>query len=514
MVKTISWNANGLKATEKHDFLLYLCGLFDVVCVQETHTLPSDETSLFSPTVPYSTFWSHLSPSSCGVLTVVSHRSGITVKSHDNTNPNLDTGRFVKLTLSLPNSDTFDLLNIYAPAHSDKARAQFFSSLPVSSCDTIIVGDFNMVMSPLDKNSRSQGASTSPHAAAALSNLTSTFDLHDAWRLSNPEKIAHTYHKGGYSARLDRFLIPSSLLHSAVSDIALSSISDHSPASLTINNLSNIKPGHDRFCNTALFSHKVFRANFLVFLKKLIYNHDHPNFTPSDFWEWLKRQINSYIRIAAPIYAAERHKNLNILRARAAEYDTLLHANPSDSSLQLDQKNALAALEEEELYLLTGHAIRSQYFHRFVRERVPKHIAKLEKHKSNNKFIPSLRINATTTSSDTNQMLNHARDFWGKLFHAPEFGPHRRSNPKARDYFLHRYANKTNPLTPALLQLLAAPITLEEISNIVRKLPTHRSNGPDGLPYEFYSDPEFWDLVGPSFLNMLIYSLDKGILPQ
>ena len=49
---------------------------------------------------------------------------------------------------------------------------------------------------------------------------------------------------------------------------------------------------------------------------------------------------------------------------------------------------------------------------------------------------------------------------------------------------------------------------------MIRTLPAHRSNGPDGLPYEIYIDENIWQLIGDTYVAMLNDSIARGILPE
>ena len=512
MLKVTTWNCNGLKAAEKRTILYSLCRENDIVCVQETHTTVDSCSSFFPINSPFVPFWSHGDSHSRGVLTVLTQRTPISLVK-DHTAYPLSNGRYIDLELSSPLlSKPFRLLNLYTPADCDKERAAFFSQLPVTD-NTMLVGDFNVVLSPLDRTSTSSTPYSPNHSSRSLSNLCSKHDLHDSWRYLHPNKVVHSFHRGEYSARLDRIITPQWMIPLAKSVHIQRRKVDHSPVTLTLN-LSLAERGHDRFFfNTSLLEMSRFRNALLDHIKKL-YTFVNPRLSPADKWEWLKAHILSFIQIQSPIFAAERRANLMSLRRTADNFDALLHADPHNRELRLASENNHAALTEEENYQLRGAALRSQYFRHFVHEQVPKHIAKLAEHKANSQHIPSLVTDNNLETTNTDEMLTHARTYWGKVFHSPEFGPFTPTEPKSVKSFLQHYERKPNPIPDTMLANLGSHITAREVDTIIRSLPMHRSNGPDGLPYEIYADEQIWELISGSYIAMLNYSISHGILPE
>lgn len=51
--------------------------------------------------------------------------------------------------------------------------------------------------------------------------------------------------------------------------------------------------------------------------------------------------------------------------------------------------------------------------------------------------------------------------------------------------------------------MLNAPITVEEITEVIRHLPSHKSPGPDGLPYSYYKT--FLQTLAPHMVNLFSF---------
>ncbi|CAM4598561.1 unnamed protein product [Lepidochelys olivacea] len=58
---------------------------------------------------------------------------------------------------------------------------------------------------------------------------------------------------------------------------------------------------------------------------------------------------------------------------------------------------------------------------------------------------------------------------------------------------------------------LELPLTLAEFSDALRRMPTNKSPGMDGLTVEFYR--AFWDILGPDLVTVWAESLQSGALP-
>ncbi|CAM2112214.1 unnamed protein product [Caretta caretta] len=58
---------------------------------------------------------------------------------------------------------------------------------------------------------------------------------------------------------------------------------------------------------------------------------------------------------------------------------------------------------------------------------------------------------------------------------------------------------------------LELPLTLAEFSEALRRMPTNKSPGMDGLTVEFYR--AFWDVLGPDLVTVWAESLQGGVLP-
>lgn len=66
------------------------------------------------------------------------------------------------------------------------------------------------------------------------------------------------------------------------------------------------------------------------------------------------------------------------------------------------------------------------------------------------------------------------------------------------DSFFHPF--KLPKLSPSQMTLLNAIVTLDELADVVRELPSHKSSGPDGLSYFYYKT--FLTILSPYLLDL------------
>ena len=88
--------------------------------------------------------------------------------------------------------------------------------------------------------------------------------------------------------------------------------------------------------------------------------------------------------------------------------------------------------------------------------------------------------------------------------------PRRNENLDEMDKFLEKY--NLPKLNEEEAQSLNRPITPDEIETVIKKLPTHKSSGPDGFTGEFYK--AFKGELTP-ILHRLLKNIQKdGRLPN
>ncbi|CAM2112257.1 unnamed protein product [Caretta caretta] len=106
-----------------------------------------------------------------------------------------------------------------------------------------------------------------------------------------------------------------------------------------------------------------------------------------------------------------------------------------------------------------------------------------------------------TPLTDPEEMCGRARDFYANLF-SPD-----PTDPGACGVLWEELPT----VSVGDRDRLELPLTLAEFSEALRRMPTNKSPGMDGLTVEFYR--AFWDILGPDLVTVWAESLQGGVLP-
>ena len=228
-----SLNARGLGARAKLQALLdwAASSRFDIVAIQD-HQLPTDPFLGGGEEEGSRVVWKgeHFfvagTQQNQGVLLLLSPRALISDVSSPAPSPSSPpelSGRHLRVDF-LFGDRPISLHTVYAPAQPAPRQAFFeaLSSHAFSSADgreQVLCGDFNTTLGPLDRVSRSGGASSSSHSRGSfqLRSLVTNARLVDVWREQNPRVRDLTFWAsreegaGGYGSRIDRFYVSSNL---------------------------------------------------------------------------------------------------------------------------------------------------------------------------------------------------------------------------------------------------------------------------------------------------------------
>ncbi|CAM2112836.1 unnamed protein product [Caretta caretta] len=125
----------------------------------------------------------------------------------------------------------------------------------------------------------------------------------------------------------------------------------------------------------------------------------------------------------------------------------------------------------------------------------------LEKTRGANKYVTCLLAEDSAPLTDPVEMCGRARDFYTSLF-----------SPDPTDPGACRVLWEELPtVSVGDRDRLELPLTLAEFSEALRRMPTNKSLGMDGLTMELYR--AFWDILGPDLATVWAESLQGGVLP-
>ncbi|CAM4465521.1 unnamed protein product [Lepidochelys kempii] len=123
----------------------------------------------------------------------------------------------------------------------------------------------------------------------------------------------------------------------------------------------------------------------------------------------------------------------------------------------------------------------------------------LEKTRGAKKHVTCLLAEDGTPLTEPVEMCRRARAFYASLF-----------SPNPTDPGTCRVLWEELPaVSVSDRDWLELPLTLAEFSEALRRMPTNKSPGMDGLTVEFYR--VFWDVLGPDLVT--IWAESHGVLP-
>ncbi|CAM4659065.1 unnamed protein product [Lepidochelys kempii] len=196
-----------------------------------------------------------------------------------------------------------------------------------------------------------------------------------------------------------------------------------------------------------------------------------------------------------------RNAAIEQLEREVLEMERRLAADPEDPSLCgacREKREELRALED---HRARGAFVRSRI--RLLREmdRGSRFFYALEKTRGAKKHVTCLLAEDGTPLTGPEEMCGRARDFYTRLF-SPD-----PTDPDACEVLWEELPT----VSVGDRDRLELPLTLAEFSEALRRMPTNKSPGMDGLTVEFYR--AFWDILGPDLVTVWAESLQSGVLP-
>jgi len=367
------------------------------------------------------------------------------------------------------------IINIYAPNQYED-RSNFFSQVTQIEIlpEAIFLGDFNQPNHP--QYDKFPPNDTHTQGWEAFSSFKSCFNLIDCfnptrWAISDMTRIRSTKNKIISASRIDLILAtPSTHLKLCYKGASETHISDHRLVSSSIN---MSLPTH-----SMAKWHKVFpfQANSLLlskFIKKKIQKH--PNDISAANWASIKKKITGFNAKSGFRRKNATNAEIKRLKNHLTHLKNNMPLHPS-SQWNLDWCSTTAKLKS--LSKTNDHILFLQAGAKWIAmgERPTRFFNSLFSSRKKSTYISELNVDGKLTS-DVNALSRKTYDFYSELYTSSNDSP---------DNAILLSSDTLDPLDDELQSLLSVPITCEELTPIIEALPSRKSPGPDGLPYEIY----------------------------
>ena len=470
------------------------------VILQETYSTKS-KSKIWKNEWGGNAVFSHSESNSKGVAILFSRNSNCKILAVKRD----ESGRYIVCKVQVEDKVML-LCNCYGPNIND---TEYWNSVCVLLLDfgepdlAVWGGDFNLTLTKDDK----KGVFNATSSTELVNNFLEENQWIDIWRYSNPDKFHFTYHrcKQKIFSCLDYLMIPIGNVNSVENcTIIPGLLSDHSFVVLEIVLEKAIcGPGFWKFNNTLLLDH-----NFLQAMNKEIDINlqQTSNFDDTMKWEVIHNQMVNIAKDYSKFKAAQQNEENKEIESKINTlHKKLVHINLSaDNAVSLIEKvNSKLdywQMHQQKLNHLhtQGQILRSKV--RWIKqgEKSTRYFLGLEKAKGKAKAMTHIINDKGLHIKDRDLILHEQKNFYTTLY---------TKDPKVKFTMINKNDKKLNVTQETLMN---SDLTIDEISMVLKQMPSNKAPGLSGLTADFYK--VFWGRIKQTLYDAYIHSKQCGRL--
>ena len=305
-ISIITLNVNGLNAPTKRHRLAEWIQKQDpyICCLQETHFRPQD-TYRLKVRGWKNIFHANGKQKKAGVAILISDKIDLKIKKITRDKE----GHYIMIKGSIQEED-ITIVNIYAPniGAPQYIRQTLTDIKGEIDSNTIIVGDFNTPLTPMDRSSKQK----INKETQVLNDTLDEMDLIDIFRTFHPNAEEYTFFSSAHGtfSRIDHILGHKSNLSKFKKIEIISSIfSDHNAMRLDINyKKKTVRNTNTWRLNNTFLNNQQVTEEIKREIKKFLETNDNENTTTQNLWDAAKAVLRGkFIAIQSYLKKQEKH---------------------------------------------------------------------------------------------------------------------------------------------------------------------------------------------------------------